>query len=93
VLKDYNTVIYVDTSIRFQNTSLVSYWLERTEQIAFLSRFIDTRLACYTDPRTFEWFGAAERHEYSHMKSLEANFFVFRRSLVLAIMMKVKARS
>lgn len=79
--------MYLDTSIRFQNTSLVNYWIERTRKVAFLSRFIQMNLPCYTDERMFEWFGS-DSHEYSKTRSLEANFFIFRKGLVLDIMLK-----
>lgn len=86
-MREYSTVIYMDTSIRLQNHTLVEYWIERTRKVAFLSRFIIANLPCYTDERMFEWFGS-KSNEYSHMRSLEANFFIFRKSLALDIILK-----
>ncbi len=88
VLNENNLVIYIDTSIRFGHlTKQISSLLEKTKSTGIAAPYINLNLTCYTDKRMFEWFGS-KSEEFNEIKTVEANFLVFRKSLVLDLIMK-----
>ncbi len=87
VLNSEDLVLYVDSSIKFNNKNL-----QPSLSTAIYSGLASQLLAlhsvtCYTDPKMFQWFKETT-DDYSFIPSLEANIIIFKRSVVTSLIMK-----
>lgn len=85
-LKDHETVIYIDTSIKF-TTNEINHIVETVKDVGMLSRYIGLNIKCFTDDRMFEWFHESP-DSFSNVYSLEANLLIFHRSFLTSLVMK-----
>jgi hypothetical protein len=86
-LNTEDLVLYIDSSIRFNNAKLqpsLSTALFSGIASQTLSYY---NLTCYTDSKMFEWFKETPE-DYSFVPSLEANIIIFKRSVVTSLVMK-----
>ncbi len=74
VLNKHDTVIYVDTSIRFKSNKIDSL-LKTSFERGIITRYIDLYLTCFTHENMFKWFNN-DVNTYSDVHSLEANFII-----------------
>ncbi len=86
MLKEYETVMYVDTSIRFKSNEVAPV-IDTLRQIGFLTQYIYLRLVQYTNPQMFEWFEETA-DMYKQFWTIEANIIFFKRSVVTSLVMK-----
>lgn len=86
VLSQYESVVYLDSSIRFTSAKIATI-IEMTKETGLLSRYLKINLTCYTDERMFNWFGS-NRFEFIDMFTLEANFLLFHRTFLTSLVMK-----
>jgi hypothetical protein len=55
-LNEYETVVYIDSSIRFKSNEIASL-VNTTKHIGIQTRMLHGfNLTCYTHPKMFEWF-------------------------------------
>ncbi len=55
-LNEFNSVLYIDTSIRFFSNEILPLFDSKLKDIGIITRYIQTRLPCVTDHRMFEWY-------------------------------------
>ena len=87
VLNTEDLVLYIDTSIRFNNRKL-----QPTLSTAIYSGMASQTLSmynltCFTDPKMLNWFKETVE-DYPQTPTLEANIIIFQRSLVTSLVMK-----
>ena len=87
MLKQYENIIWVDTSIRFKNINQLNSWMKLSKDTGFLAHHLGGNFTCFTDNRMSKWFGS-DNKEFNSLEGLQANFFIFHRNLVLELMMK-----
>ena len=85
-LKEYETVIYIDSSIRFQSSE-ISPIIESLKNVGMLTQFIELKLNCYTNPKMFDWFHET-KDNYEDFFTIEANILLFHRSFITSLIMK-----
>ena len=85
-IRDFGSVIYIDSSIRFKSGDLKPLFsvLPRT---GMLTQFIGLKLTSYTDPKMFDWFGETA-DSYKGFFTIEANIFMFHDTFLTALMIK-----
>lgn len=85
-MKNYDTIVYLDSSIRFSSANLEP--LVKTVSITgLLTQYIGLNLTCYTNPKMFEWFGDSVE-TYIHMHTIEANLLVMHKNFINSLFMK-----
>jgi hypothetical protein len=85
-LRDYSTVIYIDSSIRFLSSDMRPI-IDTLKRVGMLTQFIGLRLTCYTDPKMFAWFGE-EAESYEQFFTIEANILLFHQTFLTSLIMK-----
>lgn len=85
-LLKYETVLYIDSSIRFLNNEIAPIVNSCTD-VGMLTQYIGLKLVCYTNPKMFEWF-EEESKSYEDFFTIEANILMFHRSFLTSILMK-----
>lgn len=85
-LKDHETVIYVDTSIKFL-TNEIDHIVKTVKDVGMLSRYIQLHVKCFTDERMFHWFNESP-DSFDNIYTLEANLLVFHRTFLTSLIMK-----
>lgn len=85
-LKEFKTVIYIDSSIRFQSSEL-SPIIESLKDVGMLTQYIELKLNCYTNPKMFNWFHET-KDSYEDFFTIEANILLFHRSFITSLIMK-----
>ena len=85
-LKEYELVLYLDSSIRIKNGNLDPI-LETVSVTGLLSQFIGLKLSCYTNPKMFEWFHETDT-VYNNLDTIEANFLIMKRNFINSLIMK-----
>jgi hypothetical protein len=86
-LTEFDSVMYIDTSIRFLSSEISSIFEKKLQDVGIVSRFIQSSLPCYTDERMFEWFGESKT-TYEFYKSAEANFIIIKNNFITSLIMK-----
>jgi hypothetical protein len=86
-LTEFDSVMYIDTSIRFLSSEISSIFEKKLQDVGIVSRFIQSSLTCYTDKRMFEWFGESKT-TYEFYKSAEANFIIIKNNFITSLIMK-----
>ena len=76
----------MDSSIIFESNDIEAI-IDYSKDIGLLTRYLDLKLPCYTDPRMFNWFGTNE-NQFHNVHTLEANFIVLNRNLLTELIMK-----
>lgn len=85
-LKNHETVIYIDTSIKL-GTSQINHLVTTVKDVGMLSRYINLYVKCFTDPSMLAWFRETPQ-SFADTHSLEANLLIFHRSFVTSLIMK-----
>ncbi len=85
-LSKYDTVLYIDSSIRFHNNKLLPL-MRPLRDVGLLTQYIGLELNCYTNPKQFEWFGETA-DSFVDFFTIEANILLFHRNFVTTLMMK-----
>ncbi|CAF0887758.1 unnamed protein product [Brachionus calyciflorus] len=85
-LIEYETVLYVDSSIRFQSSEISSI-IDSVRQVGMLTQYIELKLNCYTNPKMFEWFEDTPS-TYDDFFTIEANILLFHRNFLTSLIMK-----
>lgn len=86
-LQSYNRVIYIDTSVRLKLSAIKSL-IERTKDVGVLTKYHETFISCFSDPRSFKWFQEDISH-FEGVYSLEANLVIIdRTNFVAQLIMK-----
>jgi hypothetical protein len=87
VLLEYQTVFYVDTSIKIDSNEIDAV-LKVVREIGVVSRYLPGfNLPCYTDSRTFSWFKETDE-SLAGVYSAEANFIIIHRNFLSTLLMK-----
>ncbi len=86
MLKEYETVMYVDTSIRFKSSEVAPV-IDTLREIGFLTQYIYLRLVQYTNPLMFEWFEETV-DVYKQFWTIEANILFFHNNFLTQLLMK-----
>lgn len=86
VLKEYDTILYVDSSIRFKSSE-IGPLVESCKDVGFLTQFIGFNLVCYTTMNQFVWFGETWKN-YEEFFTIEANILMFHSSFLTNLIMK-----
>ena len=86
MLKNHDSIIYLDTSIRFKTDEIGSI-LDASRDVGILTRYLPLFLPCYTDSRMFEWFGESPQ-TYENIQTLEANFIIINKNFLTSLIMK-----
>lgn len=85
-LRNHETVMYIDSSIRFYNNELEPV-LSTLRQVGLLTQYIGLKLTCYTNPLQFNWFGE-EASSYKDFDTIEANILFFHRNFLSSLIVK-----
>jgi hypothetical protein len=85
-LRKHETVIYIDSSIRFHSNELQPL-VNTLRDVGLLTQYIGLKLNCYTNPKQFEWFGETAK-SYQDFYTIEANILFFHRNFITTLMMK-----
>jgi hypothetical protein len=86
LLRDFEKVLYLDTSIRFHSNDIESL-VESSEHIGLKSQYTDFKLNCFSNKRIFDWF-QENPDEYEHINLSKTNILMFSRSFVTSLFMK-----
>ncbi len=86
VLVDYDTILYVDSSIRFKANNIEPV-VKACRDVGFLTQFIGFNLICFTALNQFIWFGETWK-EYEDFFTIEANILMFHRTFLTNLIMK-----
>ncbi|RMZ94245.1 hypothetical protein BpHYR1_015836, partial [Brachionus plicatilis] len=70
-LKEYENIIYVDSSIRFKSDQILPI-INTLSDVGMMTQFIELKLNCYTNPKMFDWFEESEK-SYEEFFTIEAN--------------------
>ncbi|MFM7856417.1 MAG: hypothetical protein ACKO96_31975, partial [Flammeovirgaceae bacterium] len=84
-LKEHDTVLYVDSSIRFK-TGEIEPLVNACREVGLLTQFIGFNLICYTTMNQFIWFGE-EWKTYEEVFTIEANILMFHRNFLTSLIM------
>ena len=79
-LKDHDTVLYVDSSIRFLNNQIEPI-IDACRNVSMLTQFIGLKLTCYTNPKMFDWFHENVK-SFENSFTIEANILMFHKSFL-----------
>jgi hypothetical protein len=85
-LRTHETVIYIDSSVRFYNNELEPL-VNTLRDVGLLTQYIGLKLNCYTNPKQFEWFGETAK-SFQDFYTIEANILFFHRNFITMLMMK-----
>ena len=85
-LKRHDTVIYIDSSIRFHNNQLQPL-MSTLSEVGLLTQYIELKLTCYTNPKQFVWFGESA-DAYANFFTIEANILFFHMNFLATLMTK-----
>lgn len=85
-LKEYENIIYVDSSIRFKSDQILPI-INTLSDVGMMTQFIELKLNCYTNPKMFDWFEESEK-SYEEFFTIEANILLFSRNFVTDLIMK-----
>lgn len=85
-MRSYDSVLYLDSSIRFKSGELAPIFTTLKET-GLLTQFIGLKLTCYTNPQMFAWFNE-EVKSYESFFTIEANILLFHRNFLTTLMMK-----
>jgi hypothetical protein len=61
--------------------------IDTLKNLGMLTQFIGLKLACYTNPKMFEWFGE-ETKSFENFFTIEANILLFHQSFLTSLIMK-----
>lgn len=85
-MKSHQSVIYIDSSIRFSSDEIKSQLATLTD-VGMLTQFIGLNFNCYTDRSMFNWFGESS-DMYQDFWTIEANIIFFHRNFLTQLLMK-----
>jgi hypothetical protein len=85
-LKNYETVIYIDSSIRFKASNLNPI-LKRVQTVGLLTQFIQLNFLCYTNEKIFDWFKETS-NSFIDFYTIEANILIFQNNFLTSLIMK-----
>ena len=85
-LRDFQTVIYIDSSIRFLSSEMNPI-IDSLKKLGVLTQFIGLKLTCYTNPKMFTWF-KEEVKAFENFFTIEANILLFHRNFLTSLIMK-----
>ena len=88
-LKTYDTVLYIDSSIRFHSSDIQPV-IDSCEDVGLLTQYIELKLLCYTNPKMFEWFEEKTKH-YEEFNTIEANIIIFHKTFLTSLITKAWA--
>lgn len=87
VLNNYQTVLYIDSSIYF-NTDHIGEPLATAKSVGMFSQTLTYfNLTDYTNPKMFEWFDHTHK-DFENMATIEANILIFNRCFITSLIMK-----
>jgi hypothetical protein len=86
-LNSEDLVLYIDSSIKFNNKKLQPTLSSAIYSGLALQTLPAFNLTCYTDKKMFNWFQETPE-DFFHVPSLEANIIFFKRSVVTSLVMK-----
>lgn len=73
-------IVYMDSSIKIKSRKIDGI-IRKANVYGIAISHIDLKLACFTHPKMFEWFGE-QADQYSNIKTFEANFIVLKKSFL-----------
>lgn len=79
-------MFYVDSSVQFNNKVEQSL-LKTIKNIGILTQYIEFQLICYTNPKTFDWFGGTLK-EFERFYTIDANTILFHRNFLTSLILK-----
>lgn len=80
-------MIYLDTSIKLRSNGLEPI-AQALDQVGILTKYHNSYITCYSDPRSFDWFGE-DMSTFDAVHSLEANLLGMRAGhFITALVMK-----
>ena len=85
-LKSYETVIYVDSSVKFKSNKIQNL-LDIGKEIGILTRYLPLKTNCFTDHRMFKWFNLT-RSNFNGLMTLEASLMIFQKTFITSLIMK-----
>ena len=85
VLSKHDSVIWTDSSGHITSPNFRES-LDLTKETGLRIRFLQLNFTCLTDKRTLAWFG--NPHDFDKLGTVEANFILFRQSLITRLIMK-----
>lgn len=86
MLNDYDTVMYVDTSIRFKSSEIKPV-IDSVRKVGLLTQYIYLRLLHYTRPGMFTWFKESP-DSFKDFFTIEANILFFHNNFLTKLIMK-----
>lgn len=86
-LNTEDIVLYVDSSVRFNNKKLQPSLSTAIYSGLASQTLTYYNLTCYTDNKMFYWFKETPE-DYQFVPTLEANIIIFKRSLLTSLIMK-----
>jgi len=86
LLRDFEKVLYLDTSIRFHSNDIESL-VESSEHIGIKSEYTNFKLNCFSNKQTFKWF-QENPDNFEHINLSKTNVLMFSRTLLAALFMK-----
>lgn len=85
-LNEYDTVIYIDSSIKFKTDKFNSL-IEASKDVGLISRYLPFYQNCFTDHAMYNWFNETSQ-TFDWIRSLEANFLIFTKTFLSSLIMK-----
>ncbi len=86
VLNDYDTVIYIDCSIRFKSNEIKPI-VDSVRKFGLLTQYIYLRLLRYTNPKMFTWFEESP-HTFEKFFTAEAGIVFVHNNFLSRLIMK-----